>query len=327
MIWTYLVCLGCALTIERPGEKLAEESCAAAGGDDASLVEHNAPKKAAARCCCPTQSSDGAGWARGSDPHDVCLRERDGKLEAHAPMHFVNPRADAEKVRILCDKRGPHSCSEYDVKRSGSQRKAARYRYVQRSHRGIAARWITVPQTRLRAAVLQSTGQHWSGSIYFKATDDFKGAFHTDLPAYFYKPRNSTAPDYIDEIDGGPKLKEAYCLEGEYTLEETYTSHRTGSVPGTRVNVQVRGEDETVFTRHWPLHPCGRETGFTWYYRVGKLGSCRDKALLPGFAKHAYALNFSKAVASLSKSVCPHGEFHSRRAGACVCEKPLEECD
>ena len=57
MIWTYLVCLGCALTIERPGEKLAEESCAAAGGDNASLVEQNAPEQAAARCCCPTQSS------------------------------------------------------------------------------------------------------------------------------------------------------------------------------------------------------------------------------------------------------------------------------
>ena len=37
-------------------------------------------------------------------------------------------------------------------------------------------------------------------------------------------------------------------------------------------------------------------TRFDWYYRVGKLGSCQDKASLPGFVHHAKALNASKAV-------------------------------
>ena len=36
-------------------------------------------------------------------------------------------------------------------------------------------------------------------------------------------------------------------------------------------------------------------TRFDWYYRVGKLGSCRDKAEL-GVAEHVKALNASKAV-------------------------------
>ena len=71
--------------------------------------------------------------------------------------------------------------------------------------------------------------------IYFDAAA--AGLWH---PAIFYKPMDidSTAPSYVQELDGGPEFKEAYCLEGAHTVEKT---------------------GETVFTCHVPVDPC--ETG------------------------------------------------------------------
>ena len=69
--------------------------------------------------------------------------------------------------------------------------------------------------------------------IYFDAAA--AGLWH---PAIFYKPMDidSTAPSYVQELDGGPEFKEAYCLEGAHTVEktgETWTSSKTWGLAGS----------------------------------------------------------------------------------------------